>query len=71
MILTLRKIKGDQSKQILGGQSRDIVRGGPVKKTTLYLEDLEGGQSRDLWGGANLETFSGKAQWEKKHPVYV
>ena len=54
MIPTLRKI--------WGGQSRDIVRGGPVKKTTLYLEDLEGGQSRDLWGGANLETFSGKAQ---------
>ena len=34
----------------------------------LYLEDLEGGQSRDLWRGANLETFSGKAQL-KKHPV--
>ena len=31
-----------------------------------YLEDLEGGQSRDLWGGGgSLETFSGEAQLKK------
>ena len=32
----LEKLGGGQSKQIWGGQSRDIFRGGPVKKTTLY-----------------------------------
>ena len=32
----------------------------------LILKDLEGGQSRDLWGGgASLETFSGEAQLKK------
>ena len=36
MIQTLRKFRGGQTKQIWGGQSRDIFRGGPVKKITLY-----------------------------------
>ena len=39
MIPTLRKFKGGPVQAYLGGgQSRDIFRGGPVKKNTLYLE---------------------------------
>ena len=40
MIQTLRKFRGGQTKQIWGGQSRDIFRGGPVKKITLYIQKL-------------------------------
>ena len=37
MIPTLREIRGGASpSKFGGGQSRDIFRGGPVKKTTLY-----------------------------------
>ena len=38
MITTLRKIRGGASPtKYGGGQSRDIVRGGLVKKMTLYM----------------------------------
>ena len=37
MIPTLREIRGGASpSKFGGGQSRDIFRGGPVKKITLY-----------------------------------
>ena len=37
MIPTLREIRGGASPSKFGwGQSRDIFRGGPVKKITLY-----------------------------------
>ena len=37
VIPTLREIRGGASpSKFGGGQSRDIFRGGPVKKTTLY-----------------------------------
>ena len=38
MIPTLREIRGGASpSKFGGGQSRDIFRGGPVKKITLYI----------------------------------
>ena len=38
MIQTLRKFRGGPDQANLGGgQSRDIFRGGPVKKITLYV----------------------------------
>ena len=45
MIPTLRKIRGGQSKQIWGGQSRDIVRGDPV------LRRFRGGPVEGFMGG--------------------
>ena len=81
MIQTLRKFRGGgRPSKFGGGQSREIFRGGPVKKITLYLkthlrEKLHS-QNRDgidravqaNLGGASLETFSGEGQL-KKHPV--
>ena len=41
VIPTLREIRGGGSpSKFGGGQSRDIFRGGPVKKTTLYNLNL-------------------------------
>ena len=38
VIPTLREIRGGASpSKFGGGQSRDIFRGGPVKKITLYI----------------------------------
>ena len=37
MIQTLRKFRGARPSKFGGGQSRDIFRGGPVKKITLYV----------------------------------
>ena len=43
VIPTLREIRGGASpSKFGGGQSRDIFRGGPVKKITLYKVHLEG-----------------------------
>ena len=33
------------------------------------LRQFRGGQSKQIWGGGSLETFSGEAQL-KKHPVF-
>ena len=41
MILILRRFRGGPVEGFMGGgQSRDIFRGGPVKKITLYIEQL-------------------------------
>ena len=42
VIPTLREIRGGASpSKFGGGQSRDIFRGGPVKKITLYFDCLQ------------------------------
>ena len=38
MTPTLTNLGGPSPCKFGGGQSRDIFRGGPVKKTTLYVE---------------------------------
>ena len=39
VILILRRFRGGPVEGFMGGgQSRDIFRGGPVKKTTLYVD---------------------------------
>ena len=40
MIQTLRNLGGARPSKFGGGQSKDIFRGGPVKKITLYNGQL-------------------------------
>ena len=70
MIPTLRKIRGGQSKQIWGGgQYRDIVRGGQLKKTPrscgefrkcFFFQVKE--ELRDVWSDLKSNQFTKSLQ---------
>ena len=48
MIPTLKNLEGGAiPSKFWGGQSRDIFRGGPVKKITLYIQDTN--DNRIIW----------------------